>query len=379
MYVRTLEGLGKLSLCPVDLDSAATDLTKTERIRKAIECELRLNFPTPTHPGLFQRKQRLKGLFRAVPAGLASTLQRELEEAETAFARLFWGRLHPATGRGLLGILCQRFFKEYELRFDPEADTFSVNTNPTMTTADKAERKLDVNSLIGDAINSPGLLWRRALARVDAALESPSAVPSSLPLPAPSTTLHDAVKRLSDAQVQLFRESFPDGIGGIDFKAFQSCFERFANGELRDPSLSGHVGFGEPNGGNYFLFAEFAFLCIELKLEEAIWGQALKTFVKTQEIFMHIYREKAVSPPPAVKLPPPTSGAERRDILPVATASDPGFDFSFFRAIGGSVIVGKGQSDFQRKMELRAKYDGMDVNALKVAARDNLSRAVRMP
>lgn len=375
MYLRTLEGLGKLSSCPVDLDSAATDEAKAGRIRRAIECELRLNFATSTHPGLFQRKQRLKGLFRAVPAGLASTLQRELEEAQTAFARLFWGRLHRATSRELLGILCQRFFKEFELQFNPLADTFSIDTHPTMTTAEKTQRKLDVNNLTGDAINSPGILFRRALARVDAALESPPAVPSSLPLPN-TPALRDAVKRLSDAQVKLFRESFPDGIGGIDFTAFQSCFERFANGELRDPSLPGHVGFGEPNGGNYFLFAEFAFTCIELKLEEPVWARALRTFVKTQEIFMHVYREKAVSP---VNLPPPTSGAERRDILPVATASDPGFDFSFFRAIRGSVTVGKGQSDFQRKMALRAKYDGMDVSALKVAARDNLSRALRMP
>jgi hypothetical protein len=378
MYVRTLEGLGNLSSCPVDLDSAATDQVKAGRIRRAIECELRLKFPTSTHAGLFQRRQRLKGLFRAVPAGLASSLQHELEEAQTAFAKLFWARLHPATARELLGILCQRFFKEYELRFNPVADTFSIDTNPAMPAAEKTQRKLDVTTLIGDAINSPGILWRRQLARVDAALESPPTVPSSLPLPT-TPALRDAVTRLSDAQVKLFRESFPDGKGGIDFPRFQSCFERFANGELRDPSLPEHVGFGEPNGGNYFLFAEFAFMCIELKLEETVWTQALRTFVKTQEIFMHIYREKAVSPPPAVNLPPPTSGAERRDILPVATASTPGFDFSFFRAIGGSVTVGKGQSDFQRKMLLRAKYDAMDVSALKVAARDNLSRALRMP
>jgi hypothetical protein len=377
MYVRTLEGLGRFSSCPADLDSAATDLAKLDRIRKAIECELKLAFATSTDLRLFERRQRLKGLFRSVPASLASTLQRELEEAQTTFAKLFWGRLHPATSRELLSVLCQAFFKEYELGFDPQADTFSIDTNPALTAADKTQRKQDVNDLIGDAISSPGILWRRQLARVDAALDGAGAVPSSLPLP--GVALGKAVKRLSDAQVKLFRGSFPDGTGGIDFTSFQSCFERFANGELRDPSLSGHVGFGEPNGGNYFLFAEFAFLCIELKLDEAVWTKALRTFVKTQEIFMHIYREKAVSPPPAVNIPSPTSGAERRDILPVATASDPGFDFSFFSAIGGSVTVGKGQSDFRRKMALRAKYDAMDVSALKAAARDNLSRAVRMP
>jgi len=376
MYMRTLEGLGRFSSCPADLDSAATDLAKLERIRKAIECELRLAFATSTDPRLFERRQRLKGLFRSVPASLASTFQRELEEAGSAFAKLFWERLHPVTSRELLSVLCQSFFKEYELGFDPQADTFSIDTNPVLTAAEKTERKQDVNDLIGDAVNNPGILWRRQLARMDASLDA-GAVPSSLPLP--GATLAKAVKRLSDAQVKLFRGSFPDGTGGIDFQSFQSCFERFSNGELRDPSLPGHVGFGEPNGGNYFLFAEFAFLCIELKLEEPVWAEALRTFVKTQEIFMHIYREKAVSPPPAVNIPSPTSGVERRDILPVAKAGDPGFDFSFFSAIGGSVNMGKGQSDFRRKMALRTKYDAMDVSALKAAVRDNLSRAVRMP
>ena len=86
----------------------------------------------------------------------------------------------------------------------------------------------------------------------------------------------------------------------------------------------------------------------------------------------------ATSPPPTVGAPIP-GGAERRDILPVEAAGKPGFDFTFFRPIGGAVTAGQGQSGFDRKMRLRAKYDGMDVGALKAAARDNLARAVRMP
>ena len=66
-------------------------------------------------------------------------------------------------------------------------------------------------------------------------------------------------------------------------------------------------------------------------------------------------------------------------MVPPQKANDPGFDFSFFKAIGRSVTVGKGQSDFQRKVALRSTYDAMGVSALKAAARDNLLRALRMP
>ena len=377
MYVWAVRGLGELSSCPVDVTSAPTTQALLDRIRAATECELRLTFTSSTHPGLFLRRQRLKALFRAVPASLASSLQRELERAQTAFATLFWKRLHPATARELLGILSKPFFTEYELRFNPLADTFSVDTNSGMNAAAKLQRKQDVIGLIGDARNSPGLLWKRLLARVDAALEPTPAVPSSLTLP--TTADRAAAKRLSDAQLLLFRESFPDGTGDIDFASFQSAFERFANGELRDPSLPGHQGFLEPNGGNYFLFAEFAFLCVDLKIDESVWARALRTFVKTQEIFMHVYREGAKSPPPPVSLPVPSGAVERRDILPVDAPGNPGFDFTFFKPVGNAITVGQGQSDFNRKMRLRAKYDGMDVDSLKAAARDNLVRAIRMP
>ena len=89
-----------------------------------MECELNLRF-APTDPRLIERRERLRGLFRSVPPTRASKLQRELEEAQSALAKLFWRRLAPATSKEMLGILCQRFFKEYELRFNPLADTFS--------------------------------------------------------------------------------------------------------------------------------------------------------------------------------------------------------------------------------------------------------------
>jgi hypothetical protein len=235
-----------------------------------------------------------------------------------------------------------------------------------------------VQGLIKDAHTNPGLLWRRARARMDAALEGTGQVPSGLPRPANGTPERDAVSRLSSAQLVLFGEFFPNGAGGIDFTAFQGCFERFANGEVRDPSNPDHLGLGEPNGGNYFLFAEFAFLCVDLDQDKAAWARVLRAFVKTQEMFMHVYREGATSPPPPVTAPPPRSGVEQRDILPMLPTDRHGFDAGHFRSIGGSPTRGLGQSDFARKMALRTKYDSMDVNALARAARDNLQRAVRM-
>ncbi|MGH7945670.1 MAG: hypothetical protein ACREF9_11755 [Opitutaceae bacterium] len=378
MYVLTRSGLGDLADCAPDLGSAPNDAAKLARIKTAVECELRMPFSSSTDPGLLARRDRLRVLFRSVPVSLASGLQRELEQNSSSLARLFWGKVHRATARGLLAILCQNFFKEYELLFNPMADTFSVPLHPTMDQKQKDERLADVVSMVGDVVNAPGLLWKRVLKRLDAALDGTGSVPASLPLPTTSA-LRDSVHRLSKAQLDLFKVSFPNGSGGIDFKAFQACFERFANGELRDPAVAGHVGFGEPNGGNYFLFAEFAFLCVELDLDKADWLKALRAFVKTQEIFMHVYREKAPATPPPVTRPAPTSGAERRDLLPPASPTAPGFDFSFFRSIGGAVTAGFGQSTFERKMALHAKYDTMNIAALEKAARDNLQRAVRAP
>jgi hypothetical protein len=182
--------------------------------------------------------------------------------------------------------------------------------------------------------------------------------------------MKDAVKRLSQVQVSLFRTAFPDGTGEIRFDSFQRCFEQFANGELRDPSVAGHPGLFEPNGANYFLFAEFAFLCDELDIDRAIWAKALRTLVKTQEIFMHVYRDNPPSTPPPVGDPPPPPKVVR----PLAL-----FDFGNFKQLGSSFGVGKGQSSASRKAALRTKYDAMGVGTLKDAARDNLWRAIRTP
>ena len=368
MYL--LEGIGQSpDACTVDPGSARTDGELDQHVRTAVRCELDRRFATSTDSGLHQRRLRLRSLFRLFPTARANALRRELEDNQTSLAQAFWGRLHPATSRELLVILSHEFFRQYELRFNPTDDGFSVRNNSDMDAREQQQRIDDITLLIGDVVNAPGILWERALARKTAALAG-NALASAGPLP-PLTKA--AVERLSSAQLQLFRESFQQGSSGIDFVSFQRVFERFANGELRDPSV--YPGFAEPNGGAFLLFAEFAFLCVERGIEADPWKEALRTFVKTQEIFMHVYREAPPLVPPPVTAPLPT-GSPVRPIEGI-TPGGVGFVFSNFTPIGDAVTVGRGQSNLERKRALRAKYDALELPALQQAARDNLIRAVR--
>jgi hypothetical protein len=337
--------------------------------------QLMRKFKASDVKGLQDRRRRLKEEFESVPTPYVMRLYSRLKapRKEDSLARAFHRRLATATRDEMIVVLGRRFFREYELRFNILRDRFSVENNPHMTRSDKDKRKKDINDLIGDVANSPGILWRRLLTRQDAALEG--LVPASLPsLPA---SVRDAARRISDAQLDLFREWFPDGKGEVDFTPFQRVFEQFANGQLRDPSVRDHPGLTEPGSGVFFLFAEFAFLCVDSGLSPSIWTQALRTFVKMQEIFMHVYRENPKSPPP-VDARLPSLGPEFRDVA-LEESNGRGFHFRNFRQLGSSVGVGRGQSDLRRKMALRTKYDRMSVDELKAAARDNLVRALRMP
>jgi hypothetical protein len=370
MYL--LEGVGQgtsvAQACPLD-PTGANDEQLDQRIRAAVDCELRLRFATPTDPGLHRRRLRLRSLFKLFPTTRANALRRELEENQTALAQSFWGRLHSATSKEMLAILAHTFFQQYELRFNPSDDPFSVKNNTDMDAQEQQARIDDIDLLIGDLANAPGILWQRALARKSAALAG-NILSSVGPLPALTKA---AVERLSSAQLELFRESFPQGTSGIDFVSFQRVFERFANGELRDPSV--YPAFAEPNGGAFFLFAEFAFICVERGIEADPWKQALRTFVKTQEVFMHVYRERPPLTPPPVGATLPTGGTVRE--LATITPSGVGFVSSNFTPIGNAVTLGNGQSSLERKRALRAKYDTMELPALQQAARDNIIRALR--
>jgi hypothetical protein len=240
----------------------------------------------------------------------------------------------------------------------PAAQRIGISVNPTLTPAQKRQRQADVSSLV------PVLLRRRD-DRAAAALARRVLPPDPAPI-----GLMPRVVRLSQVQLTLYRRCFPDGSGGIRFKDFQRCFEQFANGELRDGPA--HRDQGGPNGGFFFLFAEFAFLCIESRVDAALWEQALRTFVKTQEIFMHVFRPAPPRRPPTVGAPLPAPCRRPRPL-----DSNPGGSGNGFEDINFNTI---GKSDATRKAALRKKYARLrTAAALRVAAGQNLLRAQCMP
>lgn len=250
---------------------------------------------------------------------------------------------------------CQGFFAQYDLRFLPGDPIFGIPANPQL--ASKGQREAEVSAMVGE-------LHPRRDARAAAALLGN--IPPAAPVQGGILTI---ARSLSAAQLALYREFLPDGSGGIEFQRFQDCFEQFANGELRTQHPTARIqGVGEPNGGFFFLFAEFAFLCIDSGIDVPLWTQALRTFVNCQEIFMHVYRP--VPPSPAVFPLPPPVGATLPASCPTPRSLD-AFNNANFNA--------RGQSNTVRKQALRSKYAPMGVAALRAAARDNMRRAQCMP
>lgn len=74
-----------------------------ERIRQ----ELNLQFVNPNHPGLHERRLRLRNLFKSVPASRAKELHARLGTSRTpdSLSQLFHGRLATETRNELLTIL----------------------------------------------------------------------------------------------------------------------------------------------------------------------------------------------------------------------------------------------------------------------------------
>ena len=311
----------------------------------------------------------IAALGAAVPAGSLNIVVQTLGETRPIASNATTdGRARNRRVAVFLATTCHSFFAQYDLRFLPGDPVFGIPAYPNLSAAQKAQRSADVGAMV------PELLARRNQ-RAAAALAG--SVPPLRPLPL--GPLRSRALRLSDAQLALYREYFPDGRGGIEFGALRNCFARFANGQLRSPlSADQTKGVGEPNGGFFFLFAEFAFLCIASRIQAALWTQALRHFVMAQEIFMHVYRPAPLRPAPAVGAAPP---ACPRDPLGRARARRglDSFSNANFRAIGGSPVRGRGQSAPTRIRALAARYATANLAALQGHARTNMQRAQCMP
>jgi hypothetical protein len=153
---------------------------------------------------------------------------------------------------------------------------------------------------------------------------------------------------------------------------WSASWSRAASGPITDDQAK---GVGEPNGGFFFVFAEFAFLCIALRIEPTPWTKVLRSFGSAQEIFMHVYRPAPVSPPPAVGAAVPACPRDAQG-RPRAHCSLDRYANANFRATGASPTVGAGQSNPAYKSALAAKYTSAGLAALQLEAQINLQRAV---
>lgn len=323
-----------------------------------------------------RRAQSVEGRLRAaitalgpVPGGTLNIVVQTLGETRPVTSN------GTAAGRALnrrvavfLPTTCNTFFAQYDLRFLPGDPVFGIPAHPNLSAAQKTQRSADVSAMVGE------LIARRDL-RASEALAGRVPAPKALPPGA----LRNSALRLSAAQLAMYREYFADGRGGIEFGAFQSCFERFANGQLRSPIAADQAaGVGEPNGGFFFLFAEFAFLCIASRIEPALWTNALHCFVKAQEIFMHVYRPSPVSPPPAVGAALPACPRDAQGRARARRSLD-SYRNANFSATGASPTVGAGQSGPAHKRTLAAKYAPAGLAGLQREAQANMLRAQCMP
>lgn len=145
---------------------------------------------------------------------------------------------------------------------------------------------------------------------------------SGAPAPAVTDAHRDAARTISRELLTLVRRHFPREAHAtrIDLACVQTCFVRFAYGELRTGTSSDPRGpEREPNGPDFFLFTEWALLAIELGLDADVWTELLRSFAKSVEVFLVAYPPSRGSPgsdpvfrPRRYRRPPRLSEAERR-------------------------------------------------------------------
>jgi outer membrane protein OmpA-like peptidoglycan-associated protein len=255
---------------------------------------------------------------------------------------------------------CQTFFAQFDLRSLPATAILGIPAHPNV--ADKQKRTEQVELVVKALVDRRD---ERAKKAADGKVMGARPVSKTT-----HPDLHAAVQALSTLQLELFREYLPGAAGGINWAGFMTCFERFANGQLRSPhpAFAG-AGVGEPEGGFFFLFAEFAMLCFDTRIDWRTWEQALPSLIAPQEIFIHVYH-----PTPQA---PPAIGARLPSKGPVKTGLDR-YSFRNFKQSGAKVTQGVGQSDTARINDLRRKYRGMSFLNLRKSIAQNMLRAQNM-
>jgi hypothetical protein len=137
----------------------------------------------------------------------------------------------------------------------------------------------------------------------------------------PDAAQREAARVTADRLRRLFRDHFPSDTDPtrIDLECVQTCFVKFAYGELRTGVRTDPRGPArEPNGPGQFLFTEFALLALELGLDPPLWTALLRTFAKSNRVFIRAYPPQEGGPgdviwrPREYRQPPPLTDEERR-------------------------------------------------------------------
>jgi hypothetical protein len=220
----------------------------------------------------------------------------------------------------------QRFFEEYDRRFHP---MFLSQNN--QIPIEEREKRIQIVK------RAEQVLFKRLKIRAFAAKDGK--IPNHNDMP--SLSIND-VEYLSNKQLELYKEFFLDETGNLDYKRIQTCFELFDNGEIQGNKYPGNL---QPDSAADFLFAEFALQAIKSNVNSEIWSELLKTFVKTQEIFIQVYRPDGIKNP---KL------SDYRY-----------YNFKYYKQISN-----------KQKERLRKKYDYMSKDELEHAYCINLIRAL---
>jgi len=248
----------------------------------------------------------------------------------------------------------RNFFTEYDLRTfpAPPSKPFGIDMNPALSQPEKDQRREDVLAVAAIL---------RTRQRINAGVALRKRQPILVPVP---PAIKQAAVRLSKVQFDLFRESFPSASAPMDLLAIRKAFLDFANGDLRTPDVGPNMGINEPDSSAYFLFAEFAFLCVEEGIDAQEWTKILPWFVASQEIFIFNYRKRPHSAPPKINSPlPPVCDPVRHPLKE--------YEFKNFD--------GFGKSDERRKADLIGKYGSLNLAQLRVAHLENHLRAQCAP
>jgi len=107
------------------------------------------------------------------------------------------------------------------------------------------------------------------------------------------TNANGYLEYLSSVYIELFAKHFiKDGTDELNLEQIDEAFTLYCNGSLKLE----YNHFTQPLSGYCFLFTEFAFLAVELGIDEAFWGPILPTLVKSQEIYGTVYKPEGKPP-----------------------------------------------------------------------------------